>query len=554
MILSKKFKNKNSLLIVPKYLIITGGVLSGLGKGIVSSSIAFLLKNQGFKICPIKFDGYLNVDAGTMNPYEHGEVFVLDDGTECDMDLGNYERFLNMNLRNYNNITGGKIFRLIIEKERRGEFLGKTVQMIPHVTNEIKRLIRETGKKENADMVVIEIGGTVGDIENSYFIEAMRQLALEEGKENCFFIHLTLIPALDVVGEQKTKPTQQSVKLLLEAGIQPDMIICRCRERLTEKTKEKISLFCNIDKNAVISDHDVSSIYEIPILLEEQGTVKRILEKFHLRYKGRKLGKLKELLKNLKNPKYEITIGIAGKYTTLHDSYVSIIEALNHCAMHLACKINIRWIETTEIEKGAISAQEALQGIDGLIVPGGFGARGTEGKIKCIEYVRKNKVPFLGLCLGLQLAVVEFARNVCGLNNANSTEINPKTKYPVIDMLPEQKKVKEKGGTMRLGSYPAILKKGSVVWQIYGKKRTISERHRHRFEVNPRYHKILQSKGLIFSGISPDRRLVEFIEIKDHPFFVATQAHPEFKSRIERPSPLFFHFVNACINQRNCKI
>ncbi|MCW1296699.1 MAG: CTP synthase (glutamine hydrolyzing) [Candidatus Parvarchaeota archaeon] len=539
---------------MPKYLIITGGVLSGLGKGIVSSSIAFLLKNQGFKICPIKFDGYLNVDAGTMNPYEHGEVFVLDDGTECDMDLGNYERFLNMNLRNYNNITGGKIFRLIIEKERRGEFLGKTVQMIPHVTNEIKRLIRETGKKENADMVVIEIGGTVGDIENSYFIEAMRQLALEEGKENCFFIHLTLIPALDVVGEQKTKPTQQSVKLLLEAGIQPDMIICRCRERLTEKTKEKISLFCNIDKNAVISDHDVSSIYEIPILLEEQGTVKRILEKFHLRYKGRKLGKLKELLKNLKNPKYEITIGIAGKYTTLHDSYVSIIEALNHCAMHLACKINIRWIETTEIEKGAISAQEALQGIDGLIVPGGFGARGTEGKIKCIEYVRKNKVPFLGLCLGLQLAVVEFARNVCGLNNANSTEINPKTKYPVIDMLPEQKKVKEKGGTMRLGSYPAILKKGSVVWQIYGKKRTISERHRHRFEVNPRYHKILQSKGLIFSGISPDRRLVEFIEIKDHPFFVATQAHPEFKSRIERPSPLFFHFVNACINQRNCKI
>jgi CTP synthase len=531
---------------MPKYIVITGGVLSGLGKGVLSSSIAFLLKNQGFKICPIKFDGYLNIDAGTMNPYEHGEVFVLDDGTECDMDLGNYERFLDMNLKNHNNITGGKIFKLVIDKERRGDFLGKTVQMIPHLTGEIKKLIKEIAKEEKADIVLIEVGGTVGDIENAYFIEAMRELALEEGKENFFFIHLTLVPIIERVGEQKTKPTQQSVKLLLESGIQPDMIICRCKERITEKTKEKISLFCNIPKEMVISDHDIEFVYELPLLLEEQKVVRKILDKLDLRYNKKDLSNLKKLIKNLKNPKREITIGIAGKYTALHDAYVSIIEALNHSAMHLSCKINIKWIETTEIENGKLSVKEALEGINGVIVPGGFGKRGSEGKIRCIEYVRENKIPFLGLCFGLQLAVVEFARNVCKLKGANSTELDEKTKHPVIDILPEQKKIEAKGGTMRLGSYAAILKKGTMVWKIY-KKKKIFERHRHRFEVNPKYHKILQKYGMIFSGTSLDKRLVEFIEIKDHPFFVATQAHPEFKSRIEKPAPLFLNFVKACM-------
>jgi CTP synthase len=532
---------------MPRYIAITGGVLSGLGKGIASASIAKLLVERGFRVIPIKFDGYFNVDAGTMNPIEHGEVFVLEDGTECDMDLGTYERFLNLNLKGYMNITSGKIFKLIIEKERRGDYLGKTVQMVPHVTGEVKRWIKDIARKERAEIVLIEVGGTIGDIENAYFVEALRELALEEGKEKFFFIHVTLVPMIEVVGEQKTKPSQHSVKNLLELGIQPDMIICRCKEELNERTKEKLSLFCSVPKEAIISDHDVATIYEIPFLFEKQGVVDYILRKFGLRARKPRLGKLKKLIQNLKNPKERVRIVIAGEYTLLKDSYISILKSLEHAGMHLACKAELKWVESTNIEGGKLSVEKALEGCSGVIIPGGFGVRGVGGKIACIKFARERKIPFLGLCFGLQLAIVEFARNVCGLGGANSTEVDPQTPHPVIDLLPEQKGIKEKGGTMRLGSYPALLKEGSLVRKLYGKKR-ILERHRHRYEVNPAYHQILQANGMVFSGISPDKRLVEFIELAKHPFFIATQAHPEFTSRIEKPSPLFLGFLKACLD------
>ncbi len=526
-----------------KWIIVSGGVLSGLGKGIVTASIGRLLSSN-LKVVPVKCDGYLNVDPGTMNPIEHGEVFVLDDGGEVDMDFGHYERFLKIDCKFDWNITSGKVYQSIIEKERRGQFLGKTVQMVPHISNEIKTKWKELAKKEQADVMIIELGGTVGDIEMDLFFEAARQLRLEVGKKNLLFCHLTYVPILHCVGEQKTKPTQQSVDLMQARGIQPDIIIGRSPNKLIPKSKEKIALFCNIKKEEVISDPDLKTVYELPLIFKEEGLLKIIEEKLALP-KSKDLVEWEKLVNNIKNPEKEVTIAMCGKYTELKDSYISISEALIHCGATFKTKINTKWIETTDIEDKKISIEEALKGIQGVIVPGGFGSRGTEGKIKVIEYVRTNNLPFLGLCLGLQLAVTEFARNVCNLT-ADSTEVNKKTNHPVIDFLPEQKKIHKKGGTMRLGAYEAILKKNSITAKLYDSLR-VYERHRHRYEVNPEYHKILTEKGLSLSGTSPDNTLIEFIELPKHKYFVATQAHPELKSRLERPAPLFLGFIQALI-------
>jgi len=527
-----------------KLIVVTGGVLSGIGKGIVTSSVAKLLECRGYHVVPVKFDGYLNVDAGTMNPLRHGEVFVLDDGTECDMDLGNYERFLNVKTKRANNPTGGKIFERVLQKERKGEYLGVDVQFIPHVTGEIKEWIRTVAKDSKADIVIVEVGGTVGDIENSYFIEAMRQLHREEGHENVVFLQVTLVPQLKVVGEQKTKPTQQSVKELLSMGIQPDFILCRCDRPLDEGPRQKIALFCNVDLENVISDHDCSTIYEVPFILEHSKLGEKVLNRLGLEVKPPSLLDWRGMVENIKNPKGEITVAITGKYTALKDSYISIIEALTHAGAQHKTRVNIRWVETTEIEEGKLSVKEALKGVDGVIVPGGFGGRGTEGKIACIKHCRENNLPYLGLCYGFQMAVIEYARNVCGLKDANSTEINPKTPYPVIDILPGQNGML--GGTMRLGAYEALLTKGSRVAGLY-KKEKASERHRHRYEVNPDYTERLEAKGLVFSGRSPDGRLMEFLELPKHKFFIGTQAHPEFKTHLEEPAPLFYGFVGACL-------
>jgi CTP synthase len=523
-----------------KFIVVTGGVLSGLGKGVVTSCLGKILQSKGFKIAPIKFDGYLNVDAGTMNPYRHGEVFVLDDGTECDMDLGNYERFLGVELNYYNNPTGGKIFKLVLDKEREGGYLGADVQFIPHVTGEIKDWVKKVGRKAKADFVIIEVGGTVGDIENSYFIEAMRQLKFEEPGQ-VMFVHVTLVPVVKVVGEQKTKPTQQSVRRLLGIGIQPDFIVCRSEKPLLKKTREKLALFSNVPVEHVISDHDCDTIYEVPFVLEEEQLGKKVLKSFGLKPRKKNLKEWKKLVKQLKKPEKELTIGITGKYTALKDSYVSIMEALTHAATKEKVKVNLKWIETTKLD----DVQEALEGVHGIIVPGGFGARGTEGKIACIEHARKNGVPYLGLCYGFQMAVVEYARNECGLKNANSTEIDPDTPHPVIDFLPEQLEIEGVGGTMRLGGHFIKLRKNSKVRKIYGQKNRVKERFRHRYECNPKYVKKLEKGGLVFSGTNRRGDIMQYLELPDHPFFVATQAHPEFKSRLERPSPPFHAFVKA---------
>jgi len=522
-----------------KYIIVTGGVLSGLGKGIAAASIGHLLSSR-LKIVPIKCDGYLNVDPGTMNPIEHGEVFVLDDGAEVDMDFGHYERFLGVTCKSNWNLTMGKVFDMVRQKERRGDYLGKTVQYIPHVTNIIKEHIFQVAKEEQADLVFIEIGGTVGDIENELFLESMRQMKEDVGRENIIYIHLTYVPIPHGVNEQKSKPTQQSVNLLKQRGIFPDIIIGRCSQLLTREIKAKISNFCDVQPEAVITGLDVDDVYEIPIIFEKEGLPEIIHKKLNI-YSPPDLSRWKHLLERIRRPSSEITVAMCGKYTRLEDSYASIIESFNHCMAHLGCKINLKWIETTDLEDTS-----CLEGVDGIVVPGGFGSRGTEGKIAVIRAVREKNIPFLGLCLGLQLAVIEFARNVCGLEGANSTEIDPSTPHPVIDILPEQRQITDKGGTMRLGAYPAVLKKDALVRRLYGAGE-ISERHRHRYEVNPEYHDRIQGKGLCFSGTSEDGRLVEFIELPGHKYFVATQAHPELKSRMEKPAPLFYGFVKACM-------
>lgn len=525
-----------------KFIVVTGGVLSGLGKGLFMSSLGKLLQSRGYSVTPIKIDPYMNVDAGTMNPIEHGEVFVLDDGSEVDMDLGNYERFLENNMTSDSNITTGKIYRRVIKKERRGDYLGKTVQLIPHLTNELKDWYKRMGK--DSDIVLIEIGGTVGDIENQIFLESVRELSQEE---DVFFVHATLVPVISVVGEQKTKPTQQSVRMLREIGIVPDMIFGRSENPLIEKTVKKISKHCGVDEDYVISGPNLDNIYRVPLLLEEQDVAEKVLKGLDLDANKKDLSDWRKFVKNMENPKDKIKIAMTGKYTYLHDSYVSITESLNHVSGNLAVDIDLKWIETTDIERGKVNPEDVLKDVDGIIVPGGFGSRGAEGKIKCIKYARENNIPFLGLCYGFQLALIEHARNFCGFEGANSREIDEKTPHPVIDILPEQKKIDDKGATMRLGSCKAILKDGTLVKNLYGSEK-ISERHRHRYEVNPDYIDKLEKKGLVFSGVSPDRKLMEFLERPDHKFFAATQAHPEFTSRPLNPNPMFLGFVKACLN------
>jgi CTP synthase len=521
-----------------KYIIVTGGVLSGLGKGIAAASIGHLLSSR-LRIVPIKCDGYLNVDPGTMNPFEHGEVFVLDDGGEVDMDFGHYERFLGVTCKSKWNLTMGKVFDMVRKKERRGDYLGKTVQYIPHVTDVIKNHIFEIEQEENLDLMLVEIGGTVGDIENELFLESMRQMREDVGKENIMYIHLTYVPIPYGVSEQKSKPTQQSVNLLKQRGIFPDVIIGRCSQFLTKKIKSKISSFCDVSLDAVITGLDVEDIYEIPIIFEQEGLPEIIHKRLNI-YSPPDLRKWKELVENIRSPNSEITVAMCGKYTKLEDSYASIIESFNHCSAHLGCKINVEWVETTHLKDTSF-----LNNVDGVLVPGGFGSRGTEGKIEIIRLARERDIPFLGLCLGLQLAIIEFARNVCNLEGANSTEMDHNTPHPVIDILPEQREVTDKGGTMRLGAYPAVLKEGTLVYSLYGTQEA-SERHRHRYEVNPDYHSIMSENGMVFSGTSRDGRLVEFIELPQLKFFVATQAHPELKSRMENPAPLFYGFIKAC--------
>ncbi len=523
-----------------KYVVVTGGVLSGLGKGLFISSLGTLLKSRGFSVVPIKIDPYVNLDAGTMNPIEHGEVFVLDDGSEVDMDLGNYERFLDLKLTTKSNITTGKIYKHVIDKERRGDYLGKTVQPVPHVTDELQNWFKEVARDSDADIVLIEVGGTVGDIENLIFLESVRELALEE---DVMFIHCAPVLVMGAVGEQKTKPAQQSVRTLREIGIIPDMIFCRSEEEILESIKEKIGKFCGVRKEFIISGPDVKNIYEIPLVLEKQGVADKVLKKFGLEFGTSDLDSWKEFAQKVSGVDKEITVAITGKYTYLKDAYASIIESLCHAGGNVGCKVNLRWVETTDLDEEGVF--DLLKGVDGVLVPGGFGGRGAEGKINCVKFARTQNIPFLGLCYGFQLAVIEYARNVCGLKDASSTEFDSDTSEAVIDIMPEQKAIQGKGGTMRLGSYPAILKRDSAVYNLYGSER-ISERHRHRYEVNNNYRAVLENNGLIFSGVSPNNQLMEFLELTEHRFFVATQGHPEFLSRPLKSHPLFLGFVKAC--------
>jgi CTP synthase len=525
-----------------KYLIVTGGVMSGLGKGITTASIGKLLQSRGFKVTAIKIDPYLNVDAGTMNPFEHGEIFVTDDGGEIDLDMGHYERFLDINLTKEHNITTGQIYGEVIRKERRGDYLGRTVQIIPHVTDLIKNRIREVAQKSGAEICLVEIGGTVGDIEGMPFLEAVRQLRLEEGSENVAFIHVTLVPVLDVVGEQKTKPTQHSVKELRELGIMPDAVVCRARSPLSESAKRKISLFCNVPENAVVSAPDVENIYRVPLLLEQEGLGALLLGRLRLTARRDDLSEWRRIVEGMEKARRVLRVAMVGKYIRIPDTYLSINEALKHAAAANGCRVEIDWIDAEKFEESP-KELEKLSAHDGILVPGGFGQRGSEGKIAAISYARQHSAPFLGLCFGFQLAVVEFARSI-GLKQANSTELDPKTPHPVIFILPEQKKVKELGGTMRLGAHEIRLGRGTKAREIYGSDR-IWERHRHRYEVNPRYIPKLTKAGLKFSGKSPDGKRMEILEIPNHPFFLATQFHPEFKSRPGKPSPVFDAFVRA---------
>ncbi len=525
-----------------RFVVVTGGVLSGLGKGITTSSIGMLLQSRGFQVTAIKIDPYLNCDAGTMNPYQHGEVFVLDDGSEVDLDLGNYERFLDRNLTTDHNITTGKVYRNVIEKERGGDYLGQTVQIIPHITDEIKREILLVAEQDEPDVTLIELGGTVGDIESMPFLEAVRQLARDVGRENLLFVHTTLVPVLGVVGEQKTKPTQHSVKELRAVGIHPDIVICRAEDYLDPSIKEKIALFCDVREDAVISAPDAKSIYRVPIILEEQGLTDIILKRLGWEGKGEDLTEWRDYLHRLENPETDVTIAIVGKYTHLMDSYISHAEAFNHAAADARARVSIRWVESLDMEKSG--STEMLEGCDGILVPGGFGHRGTEGKVLAIQFARENEVPFLGTCLGFQLATVEFARNAAAFEGANSAEFDPKTPHPVVDLLPEQIGVDQMGATMRLGAHKILLKEGTLAHKLYG-AREVRERHRHRYEIGPDYVDKLESAGLVYSGRSLDGRRMEVLELPDHPFFIASQFHPEFKSRPLRAGILHRGLVQA---------
>lgn len=524
-----------------KYIFITGGVVSSLGKGISAASLGLLLKSRGLRVTILKCDPYINVDPGTMNPFQHGEVYVTDDGGETDLDLGHYERFLDVNMTRQNNVTTGQIYYEVIAKERRGDYLGATVQVIPHITDEIKRRISNLAGTGKYDVVMVEVGGTVGDIESLPFLEAIRQYTLNVGHRNALNIHVTLVPYIRSAGELKTKPTQHSVKTLLEIGVQPDVLICRSEKPLTKDLREKIGLFCNVETSSVIEGRDVQSIYEVPLVFEKERLAEIVIEKLNLKCNGPDLRRWSRFVNRVKNPGGKVTIAVCGKYTDLLDAYKSIGESFIHAGAENDVAVEVRWVKAEDIQ--VHGAKKYLSDISGLLVPGGFGERGVEGKIEAIRYVREHKIPFLGICLGLQCAVIEFARNVCGLAGANSTEFK-KSKNNVIDLMLEQKGVKNMGGTMRLGAYPCVLQKGSKAYKAYHKE-LIYERHRHRYEVNNKFRKRLTEGGMVLSGLSPDNSLVEIIELPDHPWFVAGQFHPELRSRAITPHPLFRDFVKA---------
>ena len=530
-----------------KYIFVTGGVVSGLGKGITAACLGRLLKARGKKVTIQKFDPYINIDPGTMSPYQHGEVFVTNDGSETDLDLGHYERFIDEKLNKYSNVTTGKIYWSVLNKERKGDYLGATVQVIPHITNMIKDCVYRVGNTgEPSDVVITEIGGTVGDIESLPFLESIRQVATDVGRENVLYIHVTLIPYLAKSGEMKTKPTQHSVKELLSIGIQPDILVCRTQQPISEDMKYKMALFCNVDKDCVVQNLDAETLYQVPLMLEEEGLAKIVCRKLGMDCPEPDLTEWKAMIEKEKNRDKVTKIALVGKYVELHDAYLSIVESLHHAGIHHGTEINIEWINAEILTRE--NADEILRGTQGILVPGGFGDRGVEGKIEAIRYARENKVPFFGICLGMQCAVIEFARNVAGLQGAHSSELAPNTKYPVIDLMPDQKDIEDLGGTMRLGAYPCVLKENSNSYRAYGEKQ-VEERHRHRYEYNNEYRELLTSKGLKITGTSPDDRLVEIVEIEDHPWFVGAQFHPEFLSRPNRSHPLFKDFVGAAIKQ-----
>ena len=527
-----------------KYVFVTGGVVSGLGKGITAASLGRLLKARGYQVTMQKFDPYINVDPGTMNPIQHGEVFVTDDGTETDLDLGHYERFIDESLDKNSNVTTGKIYWSVLQKERRGDYGGGTVQVIPHITNEIKSRFYQAKSSEDNRIAIIEVGGTAGDIESQPFLEAIRQFQHDVGHENAILIHVTLIPYLKASGEQKTKPTQQSVKELQAMGIWPDVLVCRSEYPVPQELKEKIALFCNVPVNHVLQNLDVEYLYEAPLAMEKEQLAQVVCESLKLPCPEPDLSDWKEMVNDLRNPQTEVEIAMVGKYIQLHDAYLSVVEALKHGGIASRANVKIRWVDSEEVNEENVA--KVLEGVDGILVPGGFGTRGTEGKITAIQYAREHKIPFLGICLGMQMAIVEYARHVLGYQDANSIELDPETTHPVIALMPEQYGVIILGGTLRLGAYPCVLKDGTVARELYGKKE-ISERHRHRYEVNNEYREELEKHGMVLSGISPDGRIVEMLELSDHPFFVGTQGHPELKSRPNRAHPLFRGLIHAAV-------
>ncbi|MDY4698733.1 CTP synthase [Eubacterium coprostanoligenes] len=527
----------------PKYIFITGGVVSGLGKGITAASLGRLLKSRGLKVTAQKLDPYLNVDPGTMNPVQHGEVFVTDDGAETDLDLGHYERFIDESLSQNSNLTSGRVYWKVISDERKGVYGGQTIQIIPHITNEIKNYIRRN-EDTGADVCLVEIGGTIGDIESQPFLEAIRQFACDYGRENCVFIHVTLVPYLAASDELKSKPTQHSVKEMLSIGIQPDIIVCRTEHPLTEEIKRKISLFCNVGEDCVIENNNCDILYAVPMMLKEQKMDEVVLRKLGIDAPNQDLSDWEDMLFALRNPKQTVKIAMVGKYVELHDSYISVNEALKHGGIATRSAVDIDWIDSESLEANGVDLDEVFKGVDGILVPGGFGSRGIEGKILACNYARTHNIPYLGICLGMQIAIIEFARNVLGLDGANSAEIDSETRYPVIDFLPEKKNLTDLGGTLRLGKYPCVLNPESKSYELYGADE-IWERHRHRYEVNNKFRDALLSHGMIFAGTSPNNHIVEMIEIPEHPWFVACQFHPEFKSRPNKPHPLFRGFVTA---------
>ncbi|MFD1064520.1 CTP synthase [Oceanobacillus locisalsi] len=531
-----------------KYIFVTGGVVSSLGKGITAASLGRLLKNRGLKVTIQKFDPYINVDPGTMSPYQHGEVFVTEDGAETDLDLGHYERFIDINLNKYSNITTGKVYSSVIRKERHGDYLGGTVQVIPHITNEIKDQVFRAGEATGADVVITEIGGTVGDIESLPFLEAIRQIKSDVGRDSVMYIHCTLVPYIKAAGEVKTKPTQHSVKELRSLGIQPDVIVLRTEMAITKEMKEKIALFCDINEKSVIEMLDADTLYQVPISLQEQNMDQIVCDHFGLDCQDADMEDWNELINRVRHLSKKVEIGLVGKYVELPDAYLSVVESLKHAGYDFDANVNVHWINSEQLSEEEIEA--ALTKVDGIIVPGGFGNRGIDGKIQAIRYARENNIPFFGICLGMQLATVEFARNVVGLEGAHSAEINPGTPYPIIDLLPEQKDIEDLGGTLRLGLYPCHLTEGTKTKAAYENVEVVEERHRHRYEFNNVYREQMADKGLIFSGTSPDGRLVETIEIEDHPWFVACQFHPEFTSRPTRSQGLFKGFIGAAVENQ----